>query len=54
MLEGTTSELRIDLTAADDTTAYEIFSNFTLDPAPGYALHINPGTGTAGKFFKNS
>lgn len=48
MLNGTNSELRVDLMAADYTRAYEVFSNFSLGPAPEFILHINPGTGTAG------
>lgn len=50
MLNGTNSELRVDLTAANGTTAYEVFGNFTLGPAPDYTLHIDPGYGTAGMF----
>ncbi|XP_060603457.1 microfibril-associated glycoprotein 4-like [Ruditapes philippinarum] len=42
------SELRIDLTAADNSSAYEVYSNFHLGSSPGYALHIDPGTGIAG------
>ncbi|XP_053386989.1 angiopoietin-1-like [Mercenaria mercenaria] len=40
--------LRLDLTAANGTTAYETFQNFYLDEGPNYTLHIDPGTGTAG------
>ncbi|XP_053387987.1 fibrinogen C domain-containing protein 1-B-like isoform X2 [Mercenaria mercenaria] len=42
------TELRLDLTAADGTTAYETFQNFYLDEGPNYTLHIDHGTGTAG------
>lgn len=48
MLNGTNSELRVDMMAADYTKAYEVFSNFSLGPPPAYLLLINPGTGTAG------
>ncbi|XP_045181209.2 ficolin-1-like [Mercenaria mercenaria] len=41
------TELRLDLTAADGTDAYETFQNFYLDSSV-YTLHIDPGTGTAG------
>lgn len=51
MLEGTVSELRVDLTAANGTEAYEVFGNFSLGPSPEYTLHIDPGHGTAGLFF---
>lgn len=53
MLVGTTSELRLDLTAADNSSAYEIYANFSLGLFPGYTLHISPGNGSAGaKFHK--
>ncbi|XP_060581715.1 fibropellin-1-like isoform X1 [Ruditapes philippinarum] len=42
------TELRIELTAADNTYAYEIFKNFHIGTHPGYELHINAGTGSAG------
>ncbi|XP_053387401.1 microfibril-associated glycoprotein 4-like isoform X1 [Mercenaria mercenaria] len=42
------TELRLDLTAADGTTAYETFQNFYLDEDPYYTLHIDRGQGTAG------
>lgn len=48
MVEDIPSELRINLMAADGTTAYEVFGNFSPGPAPYYTLHIRPGTGTAG------
>ncbi|KAL4216648.1 Hemicentin-1 [Mactra antiquata] len=34
------NELRIDLTAANDTTAYEVFEHFSLSPGPDYTLHV--------------
>ncbi|XP_052219467.1 angiopoietin-related protein 7-like isoform X2 [Dreissena polymorpha] len=43
------SELRIDLIAADGSTAYEVFPNFRLSSAPNFTLHIDTGHGTAGK-----
>lgn len=42
------TELRLDLTAADNSTAYEVFPNFHLGSSPGYELHIDTGNGTAG------
>ncbi|XP_060608370.1 coadhesin-like isoform X2 [Ruditapes philippinarum] len=42
------TELRIELTAADNTYAYEIFQNFHIGDHPGYELHIDKGTGKAG------
>ena len=43
-----TTELRIDLTAADGTTAYETYQNFSLSPGPDYTLHVGQAVGTAG------
>lgn len=54
MLSDKTSELRLNLTTANDTFYYEVFSNFSLGPAPGYRLHIEPGTGTAGESIQKS
>lgn len=48
-MEGEISQLRIDMTAANGTTAYTVFGNFSLGPAPNYTLHIGQGIGTAGK-----
>ncbi|XP_053387230.1 fibropellin-1-like [Mercenaria mercenaria] len=45
------TELRLDLTAADGTTAFETFQNFYLDEGSNYTLHIDPGKGTAGDGF---
>ena len=45
------TELRIDLTAADNTSAYVVYKNFYLDKGPDFTLHIDPGTGTVGKDF---
>ncbi|KAH3754154.1 hypothetical protein DPMN_188817 [Dreissena polymorpha] len=42
------SELRIDLMAADGSTAFEVFPNFRLSTAPNCTLHVNQGHGTAG------
>ncbi|KAH3739997.1 hypothetical protein DPMN_046691 [Dreissena polymorpha] len=42
------TELRIDLVAADGSTAYEVFPNFLLSGSPYYALHVGKGNGTAG------
>ncbi|XP_052224100.1 microfibril-associated glycoprotein 4-like [Dreissena polymorpha] len=42
------SELRIDLMAADRSTAYEVFPNFRLSASPNYTLHVDKGHGTAG------
>ena len=42
------TELRIDLTAADGTTAYETYQNFSVSPGPDYMLHIGQAAGTAG------
>jgi hypothetical protein len=42
------TELRIELTAADNTYAYEIYKNFHIGSHLGYELHIDKGTGTAG------
>ena len=42
------TELRIDLTAADNTYAYVVHKNFYLDQGPDFTLHIDEGTGTAG------
>lgn len=42
------SELHLDLTKADGSTAYEVFQDFSLSPRPEYNLHISPGYGTAG------
>ena len=43
-----TTELRIDVTAADDSSAYETYQNFSLSPGPDYTLHIGQAAGTAG------
>ena len=43
------SELRIELMAADNTYAYEIFQNFHIGTHPEYMLSIDKGTGSAGK-----
>ncbi|XP_053390901.1 thrombospondin-2-like [Mercenaria mercenaria] len=45
--QGST-ELRIDLTAADNSHVYEVYPNFHLGTNPGYNLHVNKGAGTAG------
>jgi hypothetical protein len=42
------TELRIELTASDNTHAYENFKNFHIGTHPGYELHIDKGTGSAG------
>jgi hypothetical protein len=42
------TELRLDLTAADGTSVYETFQNFSLVEKPDYTLHIDKGVGTAG------
>lgn len=42
------SDLRIELTAADNSYAYEIYKNFHIGTHPGYELHIGGGTGSAG------
>lgn len=52
MLESTVSELRLELTAANNQKAYEVFGNFLVEPAPNYTLRIDPGIGTAGKLLK--
>ena len=41
------TELRIDMTAADGTTAYVTYQNFSLSQGPDYTLHIGQGAGTA-------
>lgn len=43
--QGTT-ELRIDLQAANGTSAYETFSNFSLSNNPDYILHLGPRSGS--------
>ncbi|XP_060577785.1 microfibril-associated glycoprotein 4-like, partial [Ruditapes philippinarum] len=45
------TELRLDLTAADGTSVYETFQNFSLGAMPYYTLHIDKGVGTAGDDF---
>ncbi|XP_060561522.1 microfibril-associated glycoprotein 4-like [Ruditapes philippinarum] len=42
------TELRLDLTAADGTSVYETFQNFSIGENPYYTLHIDEGVGTAG------
>ena len=54
LLQGKLSELRLDLTAADGRTVYEVFGNFSIGPSLNYTLHINPGAGSAGISFKNA
>ncbi|KAL4216670.1 hypothetical protein ACF0H5_024393 [Mactra antiquata] len=34
------NQLRIDLTAFNDTTAFEIFDDFSLSSGPNYTLHV--------------
>ena len=51
MTSKQTTELRIDMTAADGTTAYVTYQNFSLSQGPDYTLHIGQGAGTA--FDKN-
>jgi hypothetical protein len=48
MTEQGATELKIELTAADNSYAYEIFQNFHIGDQPGYELHIDKGTGNAG------
>ncbi|XP_045157213.2 ficolin-3-like [Mercenaria mercenaria] len=43
------TELRVDLTAADGTTAYDTFQNFYLSEGPNYSLHFEAGTYTGWK-----
>ncbi|KAH3748372.1 uncharacterized protein LOC127847030 [Dreissena polymorpha] len=57
MTSNANSELRIDLIAADGSTAYEVFPNFRLSASPNYTLHIDQSNGTAngnlGLFYSN-
>ena len=50
MSSHATTELRIDLTAADGETAYQTWQNFSLSPGPDYKLHIGQTAGTAGNY----
>ncbi|KAL4216637.1 hypothetical protein ACF0H5_024360 [Mactra antiquata] len=40
MSSNNANELRIDLTAANDTTAYEVLEHFSLSAGPNYTLHV--------------
>lgn len=48
MTANHTNELRIDLTAANGTTAYETYQNFSLSQGSNYSLRIGSEDGTAG------
>ncbi|KAH3751559.1 tenascin-N-like isoform X1 [Dreissena polymorpha] len=48
MTSNVQTELRIDLMAANGSTAYEVFPNFRLSAASDYRLHVDRGRGTAG------
>lgn len=48
MVAQNKTELRLDLTAANGSTAFEVFQNFRLGSPPDYTLNIDRGTGTVG------
>ncbi|XP_053387423.1 fibrinogen-like protein A [Mercenaria mercenaria] len=42
------SELRIDVSAANGMKGYVTFEDFQISPGTNYSLHISPGNGTIG------
>lgn len=44
------TELRIHLTAADGSTAYATFKNFSVSPGPDFKLRVGQAAGTAGNY----
>ena len=50
MVSQGNSELRIDITSINGTSAFETFQNFQIKQGPSYTLYLDQGVGTAGTF----